>query len=257
MTVMAVEELCVLLDERLAAHDGPRPVLASDADGTLWRGDVGETLFVAALREQWLREPARAALAAEAKRFGVPAEGDANAIAGALYQAWRAGVYPDEPAFAMMAWCFAGHTPDEMSALAARVLDDFDPKAQARPAMTAVMAWALERGLPFYVVSASPVAAVVEAIGRLGSSADWVVAMEPVVAGGVLGTRLGTRATYAEGKLARLRERTAAPLLAAFGDGYYDAEMLAASMVPVAVCPTPRLRERCAAIAGVVTIEES
>jgi phosphatidylglycerophosphatase C len=59
-------------------------LLASDADGTIWDGDVGIDLFEALLAARGVREAAREALAEEARDIGVAAEGDATAITAAL-----------------------------------------------------------------------------------------------------------------------------------------------------------------------------
>jgi phosphatidylglycerophosphatase C len=252
---LRADELCALLDERLAVHAGEAPVLATDADGTLYRGDVGEAMFETALRERLLRPEALDALAAEALRYGVDPSGDPSALGAKLYDAWRAGHYPDEPAFAMMTWTYAGYAPEELADLARRVLDEFDIATRARPEMMAVLEWGRERALPLYVVSASPIAVVLEATDRLGLGGDRVVAMEPALAGGRLAPRLATPATYAEGKLARLRQRTAAPVLAAFGDSYYDRALLEAAAVPVAVSPSPELVDIIPSIAGCIVLE--
>jgi HAD superfamily phosphoserine phosphatase-like hydrolase len=238
--VLAVQAAPGTLRARL-----PGAVIASDADGTLWDGDVGIELFEALLAARGARAEAREALEAEARFVGIDAEGDAAAIVAALYEAYAADRYAHDRAFAMMAWVFAGWTRAELDAFCARVLDAGRIEARLRPELRDVFRWAEAHGVPAYVVSASPVAVVEAAVARLGLPTAGVVAMTPAVdAGGVILPRLAGPIVYGEGKLAALE--AACPgarkaLLAAFGDSAYDAAMLRAARVPVAVTPAPRL----------------
>jgi phosphoserine phosphatase len=62
--------------------------------------------------------------------------------------------------------------------------------------------------------------------------------------GGVVQSELEGEPTYAEGKLARLRQLTQAPLLMALGDSYYDLALLCEAEIAVAVDPGETLRRR-------------
>jgi phosphoserine phosphatase len=228
-----------------AARDADGDVaLASDGDGTLWRGDIGEAFFEAAVAGGWLRAEALPALLAEGASHAVAVAGDASAVGRQLLSAHRSGRYPNQPAFAMMAWAFAGYTAAELAELSRRVLDELGFEARVRSELTAVIAWASARQLPLWLVSASPRWVVLEAARRLGLDEGRVVAMEPAMAEGVVLPALAGAPTYAEGKLARLRERTGAVLLAAFGDSDYDFAMLEAARLGVAVAPTAALLAR-------------
>jgi phosphoserine phosphatase len=228
----------------------PHGVVASDADGTIWDGDVGFDLFGALLAERGVREAARDALAAEARSIGIAAEGDANALATALFAAYGEDRYPHDRAFAMMAWAFAGWHRDELRAFCDWVLDRGGIEERVRPGLRAVFAWAKDNGVDAYVVSASPIEMVLAATARMGLASNRVVAMTPAVdPSGVLQPRLSGPIVYGEGKLAALElTRPGASLLAAFGDSAYDAAMLRVAQVPVAVTPAPAL----AAIAGTI-----
>src|SRR4051812_19639424 len=93
-------EILFRLELELAPQSGLRDaLLASDADGTIWDGDVGIDLFEAVIASRGVREAAREALAAEARSIGVPVEGDANALTVALYEAFKADRYPHDRAF--------------------------------------------------------------------------------------------------------------------------------------------------------------
>lgn len=220
-------------------------ILASDADGTIWDGDVGIDLFEALLASRGARPAARDALAAEARAVGVPDDGDAPALLARLYDAYNADRYPHDRAFAMMAWSFAGWAEDELSAFCARVLSEGKIEARIRPELTSIFRWAESRGVPVYLVSASPITMIRAAAPRLGIALDRVVAMTPALDGeGRLLPRLAGPIVYGEGKMAALeakRPDARKTLLGAFGDSTYDAAMLRAARVPVAVTPAPGL----------------
>ncbi len=242
-------ELVKVLDDALASVGGP-VVMASDGDGTLWRGDVGEELFELAVTERLLRPAALDALLREASTHAIAVEPqkarDPSDVAAVLLSAHREGRYPNGPAFAMMAWAFAGFTPAELDALSERLLERSGFEERLRPELAPMRAWALERGVPLWLVSASPWSVVAAAARRMGVPDDRVVAMEPKVEGGVIAAELATEATYRDGKLRRLRARTSAVLLAGFGDSYWDLALIETARVGVAVVPNPRLRERMA-----------
>lgn len=258
-------EIISRLEAELVASSGVAgALLASDADGTIWDGDVGIDLFEAVLASRGVREAAREALAAEARAIGLAAEGDANALTAALYEAYKIDRYPHDRAFAMMAWVFAGHHRDELATLCARVLREGRIEARIRPELRTIFGWAASRGVEVYVVSASARAMVELAVKHLGIASDHVAAMTPAVSvEGVLLPELAGPIVYGEGKLAALARARAgsggaagspAALLGAFGDSAYDAAMLRAARVPVAVTPAPGLVALAPTIAGLVVL---
>jgi HAD superfamily phosphoserine phosphatase-like hydrolase len=234
------------------------PVVASDADGTIWDGDVGFDLFEALLAAKGAREEAREALAAEALSIGVRPEGSAHDLTVALYDAYQRDAYPHDRAFAMMAWAFAGWAPDELSAFCAQNLADRRIEARIRPELLRLFRFAEARGVPVYVVSASPRAVVEAAAPHLGIPRERLVAMTPALgADGRVLPRLDGPIVYGEGKLAALakaRPAASGALLAAFGDSAYDAAMLRAARIPVAVTPAPALVALAPTIPGLVEL---
>ncbi|WP_433932474.1 HAD family hydrolase [Sorangium cellulosum] len=235
---------------------GASAALAFDADGTLWDGDVGIDLFEAFLAGRCARPEAEAALRREAEAFGVAAEGGAHEIASALYAAFVAEKYPEDRAFAMMAWAFAGWREDELAALVDRVLEDRGHAGRIRPALLPILEWARSRGAPVFVVSASPRFVIERAVARLGIAPERIAAMTPAVREGRLAPELGAPATYGEGKT-RALERIFPELavLAAFGDSAYDAALLRAARVPVAVSPSPKLLAVAGSIPGLLLLD--
>jgi len=253
----AAAEIVARLEAELARAP-ERTLLASDADGTIWDGDVGIDLFEALLAARGVREAARDALAAEAREHGVADGGDANTLANRLYDAYHTDRYPHDRAFAMMAWSFAGWRRDEAAAFCAGVLNEGRIDARIRPELLSIFRWADARAVAAYVVSASCSVMIEVAAPRLGIPLDRVVAMTPAAGDdGVLLPRLAGPIVYGEGKLvaleaARPGARTA--LLGAFGDSTYDAAMLRAARVPVAVTPAPGLVALAPTIAGLVVL---
>src|SRR5690606_5645776 len=98
-------------------------LLAFDADGTLWTGDVGIELFEALLAVEGVGEEASDALVELADRFGIARVGTPTAQAKKLYEAFEAGRLPYDLAFAMMAWAYAGWGESELSAFIDAELD--------------------------------------------------------------------------------------------------------------------------------------
>lgn len=233
-------------------------VLATDADGTLWDGDVAVDIFEAVLAIEGVRDAAKDALAADLEEIGLPAQGkNPTALARSLYAAFLADRYPYGRVFAMMTWAFAGWHEDEVHAFAQRVLDDTRIEARIRPAMQRILAWAEAHKVPVVVVSASPIAIVEAGAARLGSPVVRSLAMTPAIGPDrLLLPRLDGVLVYGEGKVRALTDAGfPAPLLAAFGDSHHDAPMLRMARLPVAVTPSPRLLETAPTIAGLVELQ--
>ena len=241
LTHLPIGEVITRLD---AEHDrAGGGVLATDADGTIWDGDVGVDIFEALLAAEGVRSAALPALLAEAATYGVTVEGSPTAAARALYAAFSDERYAHEHAFAMMAWVFAGWHQDEVAAFATKVLDEGKIESRIRPEMQAIFRWAERRAVPIYIVSASPIAIVALGARRLGVPVAAALAMTPAVdAQGLLLPRLSAPPVYGPGKILALeRASVTAQILGAFGDSTYDAEMLRCARVPVAVTPSAGL----------------
>jgi phosphoserine phosphatase len=157
----------------------------------------------------------------------------------------------------MMTWAFAGWHEEELRQFAHWVLDDSRIEARIRPEMQTILAWAEALKVPVIVVSASPLAIVEAGAARLGAAVVRSLAMTPAIGPDrVLLPRLEGPLVYGEGKLRAMADAgIAVPLLAAFGDSHYDAPMLRASRVPVAVDPSRRLLEVAPTIAGLVELQ--
>jgi len=234
----------------------PGPVMiASDGDGTLWKGDIGVEVFTALLGLGGVREDAREALLAEAREAGIAVSGSPTDIAQTLQDAWLEHRMADERAYAMHAWGFAGWSAVELEIFVTEVLTAGGIEARTRHELGPILAWARDAGVELHVVSASPEAAVRHAAAGLGIGPDRVIAMAPAWAGDVVLPRLAAPAVYGAGKVLALeRAAPGVTLLGAFGDSGYDAPMLARARVPVAVDPKPALIDAARAIPGLVVL---
>lgn len=248
---LSPEALVAELGALLSGTDPSRTVLAFDGDGTLWSGDVGEDLFHAALREQYLLPPAQAELRAEAERHHIPlgAAHDSNEVARDLFAAYLAGQYPERETCAMMAWCYAGRSLSELSEFARRVVRDEGLAGRLNAELAPILDFAEQQGLRRVLISASP-RVVVEAAGALvGFQPQDIAAATPALLEGQVQPRLLGNVPYAEAKLSAGRALFGdARWLAAFGDNVFDIDMLTAADRGIAVRPKPRLEARLAGL---------
>jgi len=252
-----IDELLLRLNRELDSSGQDSVAIASDGDCTLWRGDIGLALFVDLLSSGGVREAAREALIREAAvcQLDGAERMSAQELAQELLQANLDGRYADEPAFAMMAWAFAGWSNAELEPFCDKVLEGFGFDAAVFSHTRTMIGWAEQRDIPFYLVSASPHGAACAAARRLGLPTDRVIAMRPAERDGLLEPRLSERATYGEGKRVRLRQHIGkTPLLAALGDSSYDAAMMREAAVPIAVAPTDGALEVLGNIDGLVLL---
>jgi phosphatidylglycerophosphatase C len=238
-----------------AERDRPGGVVAFDADGTLWSGDVGDDFFRWLVAEGRIEPVAEVALLAMAREFGVPAP-PRGSVASAIYSAYLEGRVPESRICEMVAFVCAGFTTREVEELAGRVVAGGDVASRLHPEVLRVVEWSRRRNIEAFVVSASPLAVVVAGARSLGFDDAHIVAVTPVVVAGRVVADVVRPIPYAEGKVTCLRARIGArPLYAAFGDNVFDIPLLVAAEVPVAVRPKPRLVERAAEILGLVRME--
>jgi phosphatidylglycerophosphatase C len=248
---LAADALTAELSALLGDADPSQVVMAFDGDGTLWSGDVGEDLFRAAMRDEFLVDDALPALVAEAVAHQVqlPASSDANAVARTLLAAYLAGTYPERETCAMMAWCYAGRTLSDVETLAASALKEKDLGSRLHAELSPIVEWSRKSGVRSVLISASPRAVVQIAAAFWGFGAGDVAAATPAVEAGRVLPRLAAPVPYAEAKLSAGRGLFGdARWLAAFGDNVFDIEMLTTAEVGIAVRPKPKLASELAAL---------
>jgi HAD superfamily phosphoserine phosphatase-like hydrolase len=239
---------------RLAELVVPGAALAFDADGTLWSGDIGIDAFEHLLERRAVRPEAVPALRNEAESYGLTTSG-ATEMARALYEAFASGVYPESPAFQMMAWVFAGYTEAEARDMSLEVVEKVGLAARLHPEILPVLRWATDNGVRVLVVSASSSIVVRAAVERLGIVASEVIGMSAAIEDGVVAARVVEPITYGPGKVEALRRSArGAKVIGAFGDSLYDLPMLCDATLGVTVRPKPELREKAAARAELVEL---
>ena len=229
--------------------------LAFDADGTLWSGDVGDDFFRGALAQGRIEPVAEEAIRRLAVEFGVVVPHGAVPLAAAVYDAYLRGVVPEDRICEMVAFVCAGWTSEEVASFATRVARSGKLADRLHPEVTTVLAWAREEKLDAYVVSASPLAIVVEGARPLGFDSEHIVAVASIAEGGVLTAGIDRPIPYDAGKVTRLFERLGSrPLYAAFGDNVFDIPLLRAAKVAIAVRPKSRLVDRASEVPGLVRL---
>jgi HAD superfamily phosphoserine phosphatase-like hydrolase len=239
---------------RLAELVVPGAALAFDADGTLWSGDIGIDAFEHLLERRAVRPEAVSALRHEAESYGLTASG-ATEMARALYEAFASGVYPESPAFQMMAWVFAGYTEAEARDMSLEVVEKVGLAARLHPEILPVLRWATDNGVRVLVVSATSSIVIRAAVERLGIRASEVIGMSAAIENGVVAARVAPPIPYGPGKVEALRQSArGAKVIGAFGDSLYDLPMLCDASLGVTVRPKPELREKAAAHAELVEL---
>ncbi|HEY3821972.1 MAG TPA: HAD family hydrolase [Polyangiaceae bacterium] len=232
--------------ERIAAAERRRPggIIAFDADGTLWSGDVGDDLFFALVDRAEILPPADTQLRRLGAAYSLDTAGPPGPLARRIFEAFQAGVVHEEHLCAMLTWVFAGWERGAVRAFAREVLGEGDIASRVQPEVAPVLAWARRQKLPCYVVSASARPVVELAVEAIGLDPTLVVATSAREAGGVLCAEVEKPMPYGPGKVQALRARTSRHVLAAFGDNVFDLDLLREAEVPVAVRPKPRLCRR-------------
>jgi phosphatidylglycerophosphatase C len=243
---------------RIETLAGERPggVIATDGDGTLWSGDVGDDLFRAFLDHGRVEAPALEGLRRTAREHDLSDAGPGLEIARRIYAAYLADGYPEERMCEVMTWCFAGWTRDEVRAFAGEVVERGGLAARLHREVHVVIQRARAAGIEAILVSASPIAVVREAGLRVGFDERHLVGARPRYEGDRMLADVEPPIPYGPGKMTRLREAIGPhrPLYASFGDNAFDVPLLAGAGVPVAVRPKPRLRARAADVPGLVEL---
>lgn len=255
LPAISAEELARRLERERGLLE--RPALAFDADGTLWTGDIGIELFEMLLAENAVREKALAHLRQLAERFGIDKAGTPTEQASLLYRGFLDTALPEDLAFAMMAWAFAGYRKSELDGFIARFLEEAHLESRWQRELTPILDWAKNASVPIHIVSASPRALIAVATQRLGIDVAEIVAMTPAVSNEEIEPWVEEPLPYGKGKVeAWLRVAKDVELLAAFGDSGYDAALLSRSRLPVAVRPKPSLIAKAEEVKGLVRILE-
>ncbi len=251
-----IEEVIQRIDAEAAR--APGGVVATDGDGTLWSGDIGEDFFAALLQGDRLLPSVHEPLAREAREAGIATDGSAVAIAHRIHAAYLAGTFPEERVCEIMTWAVAGWRADDVDAFADEVVRAVDLASRLHGEAVRVVEHARSRGVPVHLVSASPRPIVHAAARLVGIAPEHVTAaIEQTNGDGTVLPGVHRPIPYGEGKVKRLREKLGdRPLYAAMGDNAFDVALLNASRTPIAIRPKARLVERAAEVADLVVLEQ-
>jgi phosphatidylglycerophosphatase C len=236
----------------------PGGAVASDGDGTLWSGDIGEDFFAALLEERRLLNAVHDPLVREAREHGLNASGDAIAVAHRIHAAYLAGTFPEERVCEIMTWATAGARRVDIDGFARELVQAIDLARRLHREAIAVIEHARSRAIDVYLVSASPRSIVLAAAEIIGIPLPNVIAAtERIDDRGVVLADVDRPIPYGNGKVTRLREKLGTrPLYAAMGDNAFDLALLAESRVPIAIRPKGRLVERAGEVQALVTLEK-
>lgn len=154
-----------------------------DADGTLWRHDVGALVFDHALELGVLREEALAELTLVAKAQGVQIESstNANAVAAKVAFAYYADAFDEKVAAELQVWAYAGLTESEFRQLTRDALAKGKHSLGIHQPIAELADWVRLQGHRSLIVSASPRWVVEEASRALGFSAEEIAAGDPLM----------------------------------------------------------------------------
>jgi HAD superfamily phosphoserine phosphatase-like hydrolase len=239
-----------------AAKEAPGGAIATDGDGTLWSGDIGEDFWDAFMKRGPNAELTREALAFEAAAAGLPTTGSAHDIAHAIHAAYLAGTFSEERVCEVITWIAAGWTVEELDAFCTETIEAIGLRSRLHGETIAVIEHARKRGIDVFLVSASPRAIVDAAARVVGIPAANVTAVRERAKGGIVECAVIRPIPYGEGKVTRLREKLGSrTLYAAFGDNAFDVPLLQSAQHPLAVRPKQRLLDRAAEVPNLRILE--
>jgi phosphoserine phosphatase len=230
------------LDELLSEH--PTSSVVFDADGTLWRHDVGCLVFEAAYEAEVLRDEARDGLLDEARAAGLalPSDWPVNRVARALEEAFLRGQLDECRAAALQVWAYAGHTPAAVRAYAEQVLRTDAHRRGLHTEVLGLADWARSRGARTLVVSASPRIIVEVAVEGLGFEPGDIAAGDPRQAEGALAPGLELPLPYGPEKVVSARALLEGAFwLATFGDSGFDVDMMHGAHLAVGIGDKPQM----------------
>ncbi len=172
-------------DVRAALKAGAAPVAAFDADGTLWKCDMGENFFQYKI---------------DKKLVPFPADPWAH------YEMLKKRSHPE--AYLWLAQILEGKTLEQTRTWAKAAVDSIPGGAPVFPWMKEIISFLKAEGIEVYIVTASIKWAVEPAAQLAGVAFENVLGIETEVVNGVVTPKQKGLITYREGKPAALIERT-------------------------------------------------
>jgi phosphatidylglycerophosphatase C len=213
-------------------------LVAFDADGTLWKDDVGTLTFDYALAHNSLRPEALSGLLGllHAVELPSPHLSDANQLARYIDRLHQIGRISEKAMAELQVWCYAGATAPSAQELAVRALASQNRTHLVNRGIESLLYRARELGAEVWIVSASPHWVVASAAQALGVPPENIIAGLARVEAEVLLPELGSPLPYGPEKLNALRRaRPRGRLVAAFGDSSFDLDLIQAAELAVGV----------------------
>ncbi len=179
-----------------------RKVAVFDADGTLWREDIGEEFFQFQIEKKWLKPDYT-----WVRYWNEMNTGDKLKAYGWLAQ-WNAGVQEN----------------DLREQVQVFLRERFN-HAVFEPMRTLTHSF-VNAGFEIWVVSASPIWTVQEATRGFGIQQDHIIGVSVIVEGGVLTDQLVTPLPFRDGKAILIKSKIGVAPLFVAGNTIWDREMM-------------------------------
>lgn len=240
----------------------PGGAVVFDADGTLWRHDVGCMVYDLACEHRLFRPEALSALRKEVEALGLTlaSDADANDAARRLQAAWRAGDYGERAAAEMQVWAYVGFSEFQFRELVREALKSGGHEGGLHLEVLALADWVRRAGGRALIVSASPKWVVEEATRDHGFAADEIAAGMPHLSeqGGTRFIQAGmpTPLPYGPDKVVAGRELLKGiPWLAALGDSSFDLEMMSEAQLAGGIGEKPEMLDGLSRLAHGVRLK--
>lgn len=249
---------CSAFRDRLQTllEQNPGGAVVFDADGTLWRHDVGCMVYDLACEHGLFRPEALSALSAELERLGqrLPPQATANDAALQLQAAWRAGDYDERAAAEMQVWAYVGFSEFQFRELTREALKSGGHQTTLHKEVLALAEWVRSAGGKALIVSASPKWVVEEATRDHGFKPDEIAAGMPQLSGPkdarVIQAGMDGPLPYGPDKVVAGRALLAGlPWLAALGDSSFDLDMMAEARLAGGIGTKPEMLDGLARLA--------
>lgn len=213
--------------------------VATDADGTLWEGDVGDALFRRVVARGALSEASMRAIAEGCARWlgGVPATPSAQAEA--LIEGHAAGRVDIRDLCDLEAACAGDRPRAEFDDLLRAVAAEY--AGRMRDESVRLLAALRAQGFAVHVVSGSLGALVQATLDAAGVAVDRVSGGELAAREDYVSSTLVAPIPLHGGKVDALREAGHWPAAVGMGDGGWDATFLRGCALPLLVHPKPAL----------------
>ena len=250
--VLSVKEFQDRLQSLLEEFPGGAVVF--DADGTLWKHDVGCMVYDYFCDEGLFLSESEAALTEELMRItgSVPSGATANLLARELQRTWRQGSYEERLAAEMQVWAYVGYEEGRFRELVREALLRGKHSETLHSEILDLAEWVRTQGGRALIVSASPLWVVEEATSGYGFSQNEIAA-------GIPATSLIASASSTSPQRV-VHAGMAAPLpygpdkvvggkqliqdgvwLAALGDSAFDLDMMAAAKLAAGIGHKPEM----------------